>query len=42
MGPKCSMCSRIWLDVEKMVEVKKGVHLCDVCVRKLHEAISAT
>jgi hypothetical protein len=43
MGPTCSMCSTIWLNVEKkIVEVKKGVYLCDVCVRTLHEAMSAT
>jgi hypothetical protein len=41
MGPTCSMCSTIWLNVEKIVEVKKGVQLCDVCIRKLHKAISA-
>jgi hypothetical protein len=43
MGPKCSMCSRIWLDIEKMVEVKKrSIHLCDVCIRKLYECLSPT
>jgi hypothetical protein len=41
MGPTCSMCSRIWLDIEKMVEVKKGsIHLCDICIRKLYECVS--
>jgi hypothetical protein len=41
MGPKCSMCSRIWLDVEKMVEIKKRkTILCDTCIRELHERIS--
>jgi len=41
MGPKCSMCSKIWLDVEKMVEVKKGrFNLCETCIRELHKVIS--
>jgi hypothetical protein len=41
MGPTCSMCSKIWLDVEKMVEIKKRkLNLCDTCIRKLYECIS--
>lgn len=41
IGPTCSMCSKAWLDVEKMVEIKKRkLVFCDTCIRKLYECIS--
>lgn len=39
---KCSICSKLWFEVEKMVEIKKAkLTICGTCVRELHALVSA-
>ena len=38
---KCSLCSRMWFEAEKIVEfTKQKFTICDLCIRELHETIS--
>jgi hypothetical protein len=40
-GPTCSLCSKRWFDVEKIVVVGRAkIAVCDACIRQLHAMIS--
>jgi hypothetical protein len=39
---RCSICSKLWFEVEKMVEIRKAkLTICGTCVRELHALVSA-
>src|SRR5262245_15713489 len=39
-GPTCSLCSKRWFDVERMIEIKSKLTICDECIVKLHAIIT--